>query len=352
MASRMGAIYVRVIHELPLQIMATLYLTEQGSKLGKTSRRLVVEKEGRRLLEVPEFKVDRVLIYGNVQITTQAIAFLLSNGIETSFLTVYGKLKGRLSPIESKNILLRMKQYQTYQDNDFRIKIAKSIITAKISNARVLLMRYARNHPEVNFDECKRGLDDCLKKVEGKKSVKSLMGIEGIAASLYFRAFGMMFRRELQFERRKRRPARDPVNALLSFGYVLITNEILSIICSIGFEPYIGYLHGVDYGRPSLALDMIEEFRHAIIDRFTLYMVNNQILDEDDFEDKGEEGVYLKDEPKKNYFVQFEKYMNREVENNITVEKKTYRSLFKLQAHKLMDTILKDEPYEPYLLKD
>ena len=332
--------------------MATLYLTEQGSKLGKSSRRLVVEKDKKMLLEIPEFKVDRVLIFGNVQITTQAIAFLLDNGIETSFLTVNGRLKGRLSPIESKNILLRMRQYQTYQDNDFRLKIARSIIKAKIANSRTILMRYARNHPEVNLEDSKKRIEDCIGKVESKDSIKSLMGIEGIAASIYFRAYGKLFRRELQFEKRQRRPTRDPVNALLSFGYVLITNEMLSVICSIGFEPYIGYIHGVDYGRPSLALDMIEEFRHSIIDRFTLYLINNQILDEADFEDKGEEGMYLKDGPKKNYFVQFERYMNKEVECNITTEKKSYRNLFRSQAHKLMDTILKDEPYEPFLLKD
>ena len=332
--------------------MATLYLTEQGSKLGKTSRRLVVQKDKKTLLEIPEFKVDRVLIYGNVQLSTQVIAFLLSNSIETSFLTVHGRLKGKLTPIESKNILLRIKQYETYQDYAFRIKIAKSIIKTKIANSRALLMRYARNHPEANFDESKKQLCECIKGVEGKNTIKSLMGIEGIAASVYFRAFGKMFRRDLQFEKRQRRPARDPVNALLSFGYVLITNEMLSVICSIGFEPYIGYLHGVDYGRPSLALDMIEEFRHSIIDRFTLFMVNNQILDVDDFDDKGEEGFYLRDEPKKNYFVQFERYMNREVENNITMEKKTYRNLFRSQAHKLMDTILKDEYYEPFSAND
>lgn len=332
--------------------MATLYLTEQGSKLGKKSRRLVVEKDDKILLEVPEFKVDRVLIFGNVQITTQAIAFLLGNGIETSFLTMQGRLKGRLSPIESKNVLLRIKQYEKYHDNDFRLKIARPIIKAKIANSRTILLRYARNHPDVNLDESKRRLDDCMKNVESKESIKSLMGVEGIAASIYFRSYGRMFSRELQFEKRQRRPARDPVNALLSFGYMIITNEMLSIVCAIGFEPYIGYLHGVDYGRPSLALDMVEEFRHPIIDRLTLYLVNNQILKEDDFEDKGDEGIFLKDNAKKSYFVQFEKYMNKEVECNITTEKKSYRKIFRLQSHKLMDTILKDAPYVPFMIKD
>ena len=108
----------------------------------------------------------------------------------------------------------------------------------------------------------------------------------------------------------------------------------------------------MDYGRPSLALDMVEEFRQPIVDRFTLYLINNQILKEDDFEDKGDEGIFLKDEAKKSYFVQFEKYMNREIESSVTAEKKSFRKLFRLQSHKLMDTILKDEPYKPFLLRN
>jgi|TARA_B100001964_G_C14235658_1_gene602329 CRISPR-associated protein Cas1 len=332
--------------------MATLYLTEQGSKLGKTSRRLVVEKDKKLLLEIPEFKVERVLIFGNVQITTQAIVFLLVNGIETSFLSMQGRLKGRLSPIESKNVLLRIKQYEKYHDANFRLGIARLIIGAKVSNSRTILLRYARNHPEIDLEESKKRLDDCTKNLESKETIKSLMGVEGIAASIYFRAYGKLFRRELKFEKRQRRPVRDPVNALLSFGYVLITNEMLSVACAIGFEPYIGYLHGVDYGRPSLALDMVEEFRQPIVDRFTLYLINNQILKEDDFEDKGDEGIFLKDEAKKSYFVQFEKYMNREIESSVTAEKKSFRKLFRLQSHKLMDTILKDEPYKPFLLRN
>lgn len=332
--------------------MATLYLTEQGSKLGKTSRRLVVEKDKKTVLEVPEFKVDRVLVYGNVQITTQAITFLLGNGIETSFLTLHGRMKGRLSPIESKNILLRMRQYQTYQDNDFRLKIAKSIIRAKIINSRVLLLRYARNHPEAEIDRNRRRLEECIKGVENKATVNSLMGIEGIAASVYFSAYGKMFRRELRFEKRQRRPARDPVNSLLSFGYVLITNEMMSVLCSIGFEPYIGYLHGINYGRPSLALDMVEEFRHPVVDRFTLYIVNNRIVKEEDFEVAEDGGYMLKDDAKKRYFVEFERYMNKEVECSIEAEKKSYRNLFRLQAHKLMDAILRDVPYSPLKIKD
>lgn len=332
--------------------MSTLYLLEQGSVLRKTSKRLTVEKDGEVLLEVPEFKVERVLIFGNVQISTQAMAFLLDSGIETAFLSIYGRFKGRLSPIESKNIFLRVKQYEKYLDNAFRLTHSKTIIRAKLQNARALLMKYARNHPEIELEESKKHIEECLDKINHKETINSLMGVEGIASSIYFRAYGQLFRRELKFDGRERRPARDPINSLLSFGYTLITNELISLTCAMGFDPYIGCLHGLEYGRPSLALDLVEEFRHPIIDRFTLHLINNQILKEQDFEDKGDEGVLLLESARKAYFLNYEKYMTKDIESNLSDAKKTYRELFKLQIHQFMDTVQNNSAYKPYLMSD
>ncbi len=332
--------------------MATIYLTEQGSKLSKTSKRLVIEKEGQTLLEIPEFKVERVLIFGNVQITTQAMAFLLDNGIEVSFLSLYGKYRGRLSPVESKNAQLRIRQYQKHLDNEFKVSLAKAIVHAKLHNGRELLMRYARNHPEIDFSQDKIQMEACISQIEHKQSVNSVMGVEGAAASVYFEAFGKMLRKELRFEKRQRRPPKDPVNALLSLGYTLIGNEMHSMVCAVGFDPYIGFFHGIDYGRPSLALDLIEPFRHAIIDRFTLYLVNNHILSEKDFEDTGEEGVLLNDDARKRYFAEYEKYMTKEGESNLSDAKKGFRDLFKIQAHNLHDAIMGTHEFSSYLLKD
>lgn len=332
--------------------MATIYLTEQGSKLSKTSKRLVIEKEGQTLLEIPEFKVERVLIFGNVQITTQAMAFLLDNGIEVSFLSLYGKYRGRLSPVESKNAQLRIRQYQKHLDNEFKVSLAKAIVHAKLHTGRELLMRYARNHPEIDFSQDKIQMEACISQIEHKQSVNSVMGVEGAAASVYFEAFGKMLRKELRFEKRQRRPPKDPVNALLSLGYTLIGNEMHSMVCAVGFDPYIGFFHGIDYGRPSLALDLIEPFRHAIIDRFTLYLVNNHILSEKDFEDTGEEGVLLNDDARKRYFAEYEKYMTKEGESNLSDAKKGFRDLFKIQAHNLHDAIMGTHEFSSYLLKD
>lgn len=332
--------------------MATIYLTEQGSKLSKTSKRLVIEKDGQTLLEIPEFKVERVLIFGNVQITTQAMAFLLDNGIEVSFLSLYGKYRGRLSPVESKNAQLRIRQYQKHLDNEFKVSLAKAIVHAKLHTGRELLMRYARNHPEIDFSQDKIQMEACISQIEHKQSVNSVMGVEGAAASVYFEAFGKMLRKELRFEKRQRRPPKDPVNALLSLGYTLIGNEMHSMVCAVGFDPYIGFFHGIDYGRPSLALDLIEPFRHAIIDRFTLYLVNNHILSEKDFEDTGEEGVLLNDDARKRYFAEYEKYMTKEGESNLSDAKKGFRDLFKIQAHNLHDAIMGTHEFSSYLLKD
>lgn len=332
--------------------MATIYLTEQGSKLSKTSKRLVIEKDGQTLLEIPEFKVERVLIFGNVQITTQAMAFLLDNGIEVSFLSLYGKYRGRLSPVESKNAQLRIRQYQKHLDNEFKVSLAKAIVHAKLHTGRELLMRYARNHPEIDFSQDKIQMEACISQIEHKQSVNSVMGVEGAAASVYFEAFGKILRKELRFEKRQRRPPKDPVNALLSLGYTLIGNEMHSMVCAVGFDPYIGFFHGIDYGRPSLALDLIEPFRHAIIDRFTLYLVNNHILSEKDFEDTGEEGVLLNDDARKRYFAEYEKYMTKEGESNLSDAKKGFRDLFKIQAHNLHDAIMGTHEFSSYLLKD
>jgi CRISPR-associated protein Cas1 len=328
--------------------MAVLYLTEQGAVLRKKSKTLVVDKSTEVLLEVPEFKVERVLIFGNIQITTQAVAFLLESGIETSFFTINGKLKGKLTPLESKNVYLRLYQYKRYQQEDFKLQLAQRIIEGKIKNQIVLLQRYQRNHPETDFTLSIDRLQEAIKTLLVKKKVSTVLGVEGAATAAYFEAFGRMFRKELKFDGRSRRPPKDPVNALLSFGYTLISNEILSLLSGMGFDPYIGYLHAIDYGRPSLALDLVEEFRHTIVDRLVVSLFNKEVFDVEDFEEK-EGGVYLKENARKTFFLHYERSLQSQFLYEGT--NVSFRHLFKNQAQKLSSTILKNEHYIPYLLK-
>ncbi len=126
---------------------------------------------------------------------------------------------------------------------------------------------------------------------------------------------------------------------------------MISILCAIGFDPYIGYLHSINYGRPSLALDMVEEFRQPIIDRFTLNLINNRIFTPKDFEEKEKKGIYLKDDSRRRYFMEYEKIMNAPFKDSQSGKRVTYRSLFKIQAHKLANTIQTKQPYQPFLMR-
>ncbi|OGW13135.1 MAG: CRISPR-associated endonuclease Cas1 [Nitrospinae bacterium RIFCSPLOWO2_12_FULL_45_22] len=331
--------------------MRTIYITEQGSVVKKTSRRLIITKGKETIAEIPAINLDRLLIFGNVQVTSQAVAFLLDSGIDLCYLSHRGKFRGRLAPAESKNILLRIAQYERYLDDEFQRGHARLLVEAKIKNARALIKRYARNYPESDFSAQLEGLEQSLMRLKDNLPVSSLLGIEGQATATYFRAFGRMFRGELAFSTRSRRPPRDPVNALLSFGYTLITSEILSLLFAIGFDPYIGYLHGIDYGRPSLALDMVEEFRHPIVDRFTLFLLNNRVLSPEDFKEADDGGFLLKPESLKQYFTQYEKRMNELFQDSFTGEKISFRTLFQRQAHRLARTIRSRELYTPFLLE-
>lgn len=323
--------------------MATLYLLEQGSKLCKESKRFIVEKDEKVLLEVPDFKINRILIFGNVNLTPQAISHILDTGIDVSFFTIYGRLRGKLCSVKSKNVYLKIAQFKRYYDEEFKVNFAKTIVEGKIKNSIALLDRYQRNHPEVDFQEYLKKLYHSIILLKNKTQLSAIRGIEGYSSALYFEVFSKMIRGKLKFSKRDRRPPKDPVNSLLSLGYSLITAEIFSLTSGFGLDPHIGFFHEIDYGRPSLALDLVEQFRLPVVDRFTLTLVNKEIITEDDFEEK-EGGVYLKEDSRKEYFTQYEKYITRSFTYN--EQEVNFRKLFQIQTQKMVYVILKKEPYE------
>jgi len=348
--------------------MATLYLTEQGSKLVKDHRRLVVEKDGEVLFEVPAFKVDRVLIFGNVALTTPAISFLLESGIDTTFLTIHGRLKGRLMPLASKNVILRMRQFERAQDKAFALSLAKRIVEGKLKNARIVLQRYARNHPEEGgFTSLLDELERLTAAIPRKENLQALMGLEGQGSALYFRAYSRMFRTAITFTTRSRRPPQDPSNALLGLGYTLLVNEAIGVLSAVGFDPYVGFYHGIHYGRPSLALDLVEEFRPTIVDRLVTTLLNKQVLREDDFEAVSEDGreevpegederpprrgTYLTAEGRKKFFTHYEERMLTPFTHPRTGERVTFRRLLLLQAQALARLVLDGETYESFVVE-
>ena len=328
--------------------MARLYITEQQAVLRKTGDRLIVEKDHEILAEIPCLKLEAVLIYGNVQFTTQAAVELLDHGIELAIFSMSGQLRGQLTPPKAKNVVLRMRQYELHGSEPFCLRLARAMVRGKILNAASTLKRFRANHPEAlpqaSVDMVERTLD----RLESCASLVTLRGLEGAAAASYFKAFAALVPPDLGFSGRQRRPPRDPVNALLSFGYVLIGNELQSLLDGIGFDPYIGFLHRLDYGRPSLALDLLEEFRPALVDRFTTRLLNLGILGREDFSPGRDGGLYLGREGKRRYFAELEKELNTPLAGE--PQSLSFRDVFRRQADRLAAAITRDEPYESFLL--
>ena len=328
--------------------MPVLYLTEQGSILRKTSDRLIVEKDHEVLLEVPCLKLDTVLIFGNVQVTTQALAEMLDHGIELAFLSRSGRLRGQLTPPKSKNLRLRMSQYEASRSEAFGLRLARTIVAAKIGNAAAVLRGFRRNLPEAASREEIHDLEAAVAGVESAGSLETLLGVEGAAAVRYFRCLGRRVPAELGFTGRNRRPPRDPFNALLSFGYVLVGQELQSLLDAMGFDPYLGVYHQVDYGRPSLALDLLEEFRAPLVDRLSTTLVSTGVLKPGDFVGTPEGGVQLEHEGMKRYFAAYEKWLN--APQSLAGEQLSFRQLFRRQAERLQHVFIDNQPYEPFRL--
>jgi CRISP-associated protein Cas1 len=328
--------------------MASLYITEQGTTLRKEQNRLVVERDGTTLVSVHDFKIERVLAFGNVQLTTQSIGYLLERGIDTTFLSQYGKLKGRLMPLESKNVPLRLKQYERVSDARFALGVAAAMVAGKISNGREMLVRHQRNHAESHLGDLIARLTASVEKAQQQPSASSLLGIEGQAAALYFEGFGKMLRRHWHFTKRTRRPPTDPVNAMLSLGYTLMYNEAISALVAVGCDPYLGFFHTVHYGRCSLALDLMEELRPLITDRVVLNMINLEIVKPGDFTVHEDRSVMLSDDARKRFLREYERVMTAEFQHHRTGERTTLRRAFHEQALVLQRTILQGAAYQPF----
>ncbi len=330
--------------------MANIYITEQNSVLRKTGQRLVVQKDKEILLDVQCHSIDAVLIFGNVQFTTQVVHELCRHGIELAILSRHGRLVGQLTSPVTKNIALRLAQFRRFEQEAFRLEIARTITNAKIVNGMNLIRRFTYNHPDKDLKQHIRALKSASSRALAAEALDELLGIEGASARVYFDAFARMLLTGFSFKSRQKRPPPDPVNALLSLSYTLVFNEISSLLDGIGFDPYLGYLHHPDYGRPSLACDLIEEFRAVTADRLTLRLINNRILTRDHFHKHSTgRAVYLTREGMKRYFREYEAFMTRRFKHPSRDFMVSLRGCLRLQAEELARCIKENTPYTPFM---
>lgn len=358
--------------------MTTLYLTEPYSVVNKDGDALTVKipanKETgteKRNVRVPMMKVDQVVVLGDSTVTTPALLALLAQNADICFCDYWGRFKGRLAPPVSKNVFVRSAQFRTHLDYPQRVALAARFVRGKLHNQRTLLLRSNRalNHEQIRRD-CEtigallQEVDHLLIEEEAppdpsrpqlQSALGALQGMEGASAAAFFRSYARLLKYDLGieggFHGRKRRPPTDPVNALLSFGYTLLMNHVMSAVQIVGFDPYIGYLHSEGYGKPSLALDLMEEMRTPIVDSIVLTVVNKQILQAKHFEEQL--GVYqLTAQGRKLYLQQFEQRLNTEIKHPIFGYKASYRRSLELQARLLAKFLTGEIPqYQPFQVR-
>jgi len=349
--------------------MACLYVIEQGAEVTKQGNRLVVRKFGKELESVPSFKVEQLILMGNIQITSQAIKFLLTEGIDTVFLTVNGKYRGRLVSTFSKNIDLRRIQFRKLEEPDFVLSLAKKFVAGKLGNYRLLLRRYQKEAQKEEVEKAIHSLRRLLEKVEEPINLDALRGMEGSGSAAYFAVLGHLIKSpEFRFEKRTRRPPRDPVNVLLSFGYTLLANTVQTFIDLSGLDPYLGSLHSPDYGRPSLALDLMEEFRPVLVDTVMLRVVNTKAITMKDFfvpeeapplpengelEDIGPSDypILLTYEGTKKWITMYEKRLAELTFYPITEQRLTYRQICEQQVRLFIRHLKGEGDYRSFTLR-
>lgn len=319
---------------------AVLYVQEPGSHVGKRSEHLVVRKDGQEIARVPIHAVRQVVVFGNVQVSTQALETLAANDVPVAYLTGHGRFLGSFTPCIPKNVGLREAQFRRFADPAECLLLSRAVVRAKLTNQRTLLMRSLRGEGDRGSDEpAARALADLVRRLEDAGSLETLLGLEGQGAALYFGAFSRFLKtqppgRSFDFTARQRRPPRDPVNALLSFAYALLTKDCHSAVCTVGFDPYKGFFHSNRHGKPSLALDLLEEFRPVIADSVVLTLLNNDMLTHDDFV-TWREACQLTEGGRKKFFSAYEQRKATVVTHPIYGYRMSYARMLEVQARML-----------------
>ena len=327
----------------------TLYILEQGAEVSKSQETLIVKYQSRENVKIPIKSLGSVILLGPIQITTQAILALGKSGISISFHTKRGHFRSYCFPSSSKNVFLRINAYDLSKDQNFCLKFSKKIIKSKIQNGMALLQRYhLSNRSQLKFFN-KARLEKVLKKIENSSSIESLLGFEGHGADLHFQNFKYAFTNPDLFNQRAYFPSPDPVNATLSFGYSMLAREIQSLLMSHGFDPYVGFYHKLKYGRASLALDLVEGYRHIVIDRLVLRLFNKHIFDNEDFESQENQGCYLKRGNFKRFIEHYENDLNKKKHWH-QGKLKSFREIIRSDIEVFKKTISsKNIEYEPYI---
>ena len=296
------------------KLLNTLYITNPDYYLSLEGETVTVLSDKKKIGKIPLHNLESIITCGYMGASPALMGKCAQEGISIIFLSRNGKFLARIVGEQYGNVILRKTQYRVSECEEESLKLAKCFIMSKLYNSRWILERVIRDHKlRVDTEALKSAsltLKNSLNSAYECKSMDSLRGIEGEAASIYFGVFNELIlqqEEDFSFEFRSRRPPLDRVNALLSFAYVLLTSMCTSALESVGLDPYVGFMHTIRPGRKSLALDLVEELRSLFADRFVIKLINKKLILSKHFIEQEDGAVLLNDEGKKIFFAQFKK---------------------------------------------
>jgi CRISP-associated protein Cas1 len=328
--------------------MAAIYLVEQGTSIYKDYQRFIIHVSEKPKLEVPIREVQQILVFGNIQLSTSVIQACLQEEIAVLFLSRY---QGHLWSAESRDLENELVQVNRCHDTCFQLNVSKAIVYGKLMNSKQLLLRFNRKRKCREVEKAIVGITQDIEALELIDNLDTLRGYEGIGAARYFPAFGKLITNsKFEFSVRNRQPPTDPVNSLLSFGYTLLFNNVLSFIIAEGLSPYLGNFHYGERQKPYLAFDLMEEMRSVVVDGLVLKIINNSVFKPQDFDIvPSTGGVYLNQSARRVFLKQFEMRMNEEVSHPDLQSQVTYRHAIQLQVRRYKRSLLSGVAYEAFL---
>ena len=338
------------------KLLNTLYITTPEAYLAKDGLNVVVSVNKEELFRIPIMNIEGIVTFGYMGASPGLMKLCMDNNVSLVFMSPQGRFIGRIQGATRGNVLLRTKQYTLSEDENVALHLSKLFIAGKIFNSRNVLRRFIRDngtHDDVEY--AAKQLDWCRKSVVEADDMDMLRGEEGRAANVYFGVFDHLIlnqKSDFSFEGRSRRPPKDEVNAMLSFVYTLIANDVAAALESVGLDPYVGFMHTLRPGRTSLALDMMEELRAYLGDRLVLSMINRKQVTKKDFIRQGDESILMTDDCRKELLTTWQKRKKEIIEHPYLKEKIPLGLLPYVQA-KLLSRFLRDEldDYPVFLMK-
>jgi CRISPR-associated protein Cas1 len=331
----------------------TLYVTSQGTYLSKDGECVCVQpKEGEKR-KFPIHNLGSMVLFGQVSCSSFLLGHCAENGITVSWLTENGRFLASMHGPVSGNVLLRREQYRKSDDSSFTSRLARSFTIGKIYNCRTVLRRTARERPDKRLDDACERLTHCLERLAAGANVEIVRGIEGEAASIYFSVFDCLLTAQgFFFTGRNRRPPMDATNCLLSFLYTLLVHDVRSALETSGLDPAVGYLHRDRPGRPSLALDMMEEFRPYMADRLACTLINKGQVRGKGFRRQESGAVLMDDATRKDVLVAWQTRKKEEIEHPFLKERMPAGMLWHVQARLLARHLRGDlDAYPPFVVR-